>query len=104
VVALDRELAPRYAEAAELARGATTTLGEYEARMAGWNAVEEGLGAVRSLLLEAQTDMDSVPVACILKTFSALGSVLSSFGIELPPALSSIIGALGPLGGVCVED
>ena len=110
---LDATLTPRYEEAAHSALDESSTREEYDARMAGWNRLEEAMRISRVSLLSAQDALDvwkesagaestfwSV-LPSLLGAIRDLGEHLQEVGVDLP---DDIVEALRLLEGLERSD
>lgn len=82
---LDASLTPRYEEAAHSALDESSTREEYDARMQGWNRLEEAMRICRVSLLSSQDALD---------VWKESAGAESTFWSVLP----SLLGALRDLG------
>ena len=102
VVAVDRTMAPRYAEVA-----ATGTPAEQRR----WNAAVSSLLLTRSALLTAEAALDAIDaggdgeirgvMACVVQAVKRLIEALPTIDVEVPEAVTLVLGLLGAYAGDC---
>lgn len=102
VVAVDRTMAPRYAEVA-----ASGTRDQQRR----WNAAVSSLLLTRSALLTAEAALDAIDaggdgeirgvMACVVQAVERLVEALPTIDVEVPEAVTLVLGLLGAYAGDC---
>lgn len=108
--AADREVAPRYATAADEARERAQDWSAYDAAMRPWNDVEAALRAAHTALLATQAGLDAWAagdergwlgtVPCLVDALDRLRLGLEGLGIHLGPVTEAVALA-GAFAGRC---
>jgi hypothetical protein len=104
---LDREVAPRYQKAAELALEtlpAGATFPDYQKSMVRWDQIETGLRTAHSALLAMQSALQAwddgsqvaeadygKALACTVSGLQNVAEAAESLGVELPPEVGQFL-------------
>lgn len=110
LVAVDRELAPRYTTAADEAREHATDWASYDAAMHDWDEVERALRVAHTALLATQAGLDAweagdergwlATVPCLVDALDRLRVGLEALGVHLEPVTQAVALA-GAFAGRC---
>lgn len=110
LVAVDHEVAPRYATAADEAREHAADWAAYDAAMHDWDAVEAALRVAHAALLTTQAGLDAweagdqrgwlATVPCLVAGLDRLRLVLEAVGVRLD-VVTQAVALAGAFAGRC---
>jgi hypothetical protein len=108
--AADREVAPRYATAADEAREHAQDWAAYDAAMRPWDETERALRVAHTALLATQAGLDTweagdergwlATVPCLVEALDRLRLVLEAVGVHLP-VVTEAVAIAGAFAGRC---